>query len=32
MTDSSVIMVPEDKVMYATCGPPFEHEYSEYRL
>lgn len=22
----------EDKVMYATCGPPCEHEYSEYRL
>jgi isopenicillin-N N-acyltransferase-like protein len=32
MTVSSVIMVPEDKVMYATCGPPCEYEYSEYRV
>ena len=32
MTVSSVIMVPEDKVMYATCGPPCEYEYSEYKL
>jgi isopenicillin-N N-acyltransferase-like protein len=32
MTVSSVIMVPEDRVMYATCGPPCEYEYSEYRL
>jgi isopenicillin-N N-acyltransferase-like protein len=32
MTVSSVIMVPEDKVMYATCGNPCEYEYSEYRL
>ena len=30
MKDSSVIMVPEDKVMYATCGPPCEHEYSTH--
>jgi len=32
MTVSSVIMVPEDRMMYATCGPPCEYEYSEYRL
>ncbi len=32
MSVSSVIIVPEDKVMYATCGPPCEYEFSEYRL
>ena len=31
-TVSSVIMVPEDNVMYATCGPPCEYEYMEYQL
>ncbi|UCD45767.1 MAG: hypothetical protein JSV27_04585 [Candidatus Bathyarchaeota archaeon] len=31
-TMSSVIMVPEDGFMYATCGPPCQHEYGEYRL
>ena len=31
-TVSSVIMVPEDNVMYATCGPPCEYEYEAYRL
>ena len=31
-TVTSVIMVPEDNVMYATCGPPCEYEYIEYRL
>lgn len=32
MTVSSVIMVPEDKTMYVTCGPPCENEYFEYSL
>lgn len=31
-TLSSIIMVPEDNAMYATCGHPCEYEYEEYRL
>ncbi len=31
-TVSSVIMVPEDNVMYATYGSPCQYEYEEYRL
>lgn len=31
-TVTSVIMVPEDNLMYATCGPPCQYEYEEYRL
>ncbi len=31
-TLASVIMVPEDSVMYATWGHPCEYEYEEYRL
>jgi isopenicillin-N N-acyltransferase-like protein len=31
-TLASVIMVPEDNVMYVTCGHPCEYEYEEYKL
>ncbi len=32
MTVSSLIMVPEEKVMYATCGPPCEYKFEKYTL
>lgn len=31
-TATSVIMVPEDGLMYATWGPPCENEFEEYKL
>jgi isopenicillin-N N-acyltransferase-like protein len=31
-TLSSIIMVPEDNVMYVTAGPPCENEYIEYKM
>jgi isopenicillin-N N-acyltransferase-like protein len=31
-TLAAVIMVPEERVMYATCGQPCQHEYVEYKL
>ncbi len=32
MTVSSVVMVPADGVLYATCGPPCEYEFEKYTL
>ena len=31
-TIASIIMVPEDNVMYVTGGPPCQYEYIEYKL